>query len=115
MTSHDYTQVQKAHYLIEVRIGFGLTDTVEVLHIHQLVIIEETRVGQLEFTLLDNVGQVAKILVSPLVELTKGGAGTPLGIQLYGRHAQPNKPSEHGLFHVRVLLEGHILDDWREL
>ena len=98
-----------------MRIGFCLADTVEVLHVHQLVIIEETWVGQLEFTLLDNVRQVAKVLVSPLVELTKGGAGTPLGIQLYGRHAQPNKPSEHRLLHVGVLLEGHVLDDWREL
>ena len=43
------------------------------------------------------------------------GAGAPLRVQVHGGHPQADEAGEEGLLHVGVLLEGHVLDDGRQL
>ena len=65
-------------HLIEIGGGFTFSHTIEVLHVHQLVLIAEPRVGYLVLWPLGHMWQVAKGTVAPAVEGTEGGAGPPL-------------------------------------
>ena len=43
------------------------------------------------------------------------GSCPALGVQVHRGHAEADEPGEERLLHVGVLLEGHVLDDGREL
>ena len=89
--------------------------SIEFPHVHKLPVVPYTRVSHLVLLPVLHVGEIPQGLVAPLVELAEGGAGTPLGVKLDGGHAQTHKPGKHRLLHVGVLLEGHVLDDRRQL
>ncbi len=95
--------------------GLCLSHSVEVLNVDELVVIEHTRVGQSVLLPTEHVRKVSESLVPPLVEGAEAGASSPLAVQLCHGHAQSHKPGEHRLLHVRILLEGHVLDHWRKL
>ena len=61
-------------YLIEVRVGLGLAHPVEVVHVDQLEVKLETRVGHVILCGPVDVGQVAQLLVAPVVQ--GGDAGS---------------------------------------
>lgn len=64
---------------------------------------------------LCNIGQVLQATVPPVVQLRNAGPRTALRIQLHIRRPQPHKARKQRLIQVTVLLEGHVLHDWRQL
>ena len=76
--------------LVEIGRRFGFSDLVEILHVDQLIIVKETGVGRLKFFLLENVFQIAQILVTPVVQRAERRTGSTLCVQIDRRHAQTN-------------------------
>lgn len=87
-------------YLVEVWCWFSLTDSVEILHVDQLIVIAKPRVSNNVLWPACDVGKVPQSEVAPAIEGAEGRAGPSLCVQLDGRHSQTNKPCEHRLLHV---------------
>lgn len=58
-------------YLVEVRIGFRLPDSIEILHVDELEVVGETWVGGLKLWLTLNMRQVSKLLIAPVIQITQ--------------------------------------------
>jgi len=56
--------------LVEIRVWFRLAHTVEVVHVDELKVKEEAGVGHAVLRPKTHVRQIAKPLVSPVVQLT---------------------------------------------
>lgn len=72
-------------HLVEVRVGFRFTHTIKVLHINQLVVKRQTRIGHLELGQFLHMRQVPQMFVAPVVQVTQA-------VTQYGRQ---NNPSFH--------------------
>lgn len=57
--------------LVEVRIGFRLPDSVEILHVDELEVVGETWVGGLKLWLTLNMRQVSKLFIAPVIQITQ--------------------------------------------
>lgn len=57
--------------LVKVRVGFRFSHPIKVLHINQLEVKGQARVGYLELRKLLNVRQVSKVFIAPIVKVTK--------------------------------------------
>lgn len=57
--------------LVEVRIGFRLSNSIEILHVDELKVVGETWVGSLKLGLTLNMRQVPKLLIAPVIEITQ--------------------------------------------
>mmetsp|Transcript_13939 Transcript_13939/g.31586 ORF Transcript_13939/g.31586 Transcript_13939/m.31586 type:complete len:271 (-) Transcript_13939:13-825(-) len=99
-----------AQVLVEVRRGLGLALPVEVLHVYELVVIGEARVGIPVPALREDVREVAEVLVPPTVQVRDVGPGAALQVQIRSRRPQSHKAGVQGLVQVPVLLEGTVLD-----
>ena len=54
---------------------------------------------------VENVTQIAKAFVTPIVKAAKAGSGTTLSIQIHRGHTKPDQSRKERLFHVGKLLE----------
>ena len=57
--------------LIEVWIWLGLSYSVEVLHVDELEVVGQARVGHLKLGQLLHMGQVPQMFVAPVVQVTQ--------------------------------------------
>lgn len=64
---------------------------------------------------VEDVGEVAKRAVAPVVELGDRRARPALCGQLGVRHAEADEPCEQRLVHAGILLKGLVLDNRRQL
>lgn len=58
-------------HLVEIRIGFRFTHSVKVLHINQLVVKRQTRIGDLELRQFLHMRQVPQMFVAPVVQVAQ--------------------------------------------
>ena len=57
--------------LVEVRVGLGFSHPIEILHVNQLEVKGQARVGHLELRQLLHVRQVPQLFVAPVVQVTQ--------------------------------------------
>ena len=72
-------------YLIEVGVGFGFSNLVEISDVNELEVKEEACVGRAVLCPGADVGQVAQLLVPPVVQVAqtlKGRKSTHLSVYL---------------------------------
>ena len=69
-------------HLVEVGHGGGLPLSLVVTHVNELVIVREAGVGAEEVRSSQHVGQIAQILVSPVVQLGQARPRAPLDVQI---------------------------------
>lgn len=86
-----------------------------IFDVNQLEIVSESSVGDPVFGSGFDVLEIVQFLISPLVEGAEAGSGTTLSVQVDARDAESDDASEQRLLHVGKLLEGHVLDDGRQL
>mmetsp|Transcript_1203 Transcript_1203/g.3355 ORF Transcript_1203/g.3355 Transcript_1203/m.3355 type:complete len:220 (-) Transcript_1203:693-1352(-) len=101
--------------LKEVQFRTVLTSAFKVLHVDSLEVVPKSSVGIDKLGILDGVFKVTQTFVLPLVQCAQGRSRTTLCIKLHLRHTKADETSEEALFHVRELLERHVLDDRRKL
>ena len=58
-------------HLVEVGVGLRLSYTIEVIHIDELEVEEEARIGCSELWPAQHMGEVTKLLVAPVVKITQ--------------------------------------------
>lgn len=115
-TTHVYIErYESCTDLVEVWCWLRLPHSIEISHINELIVKPHPRVRDPVLWPLPHMRKVSKVLIAPLVELTETGSSSSLTIQLDRRNSKADKPSEHRLLHVGVLLKGHVLDHWRKL
>mmetsp|Transcript_144 Transcript_144/g.310 ORF Transcript_144/g.310 Transcript_144/m.310 type:complete len:1317 (+) Transcript_144:450-4400(+) len=101
--------------LVVVGLRRRLPNTVEVLHIDELVVVREAGVRHLVLRVCEDLGQVAEVLVAPAVEVGDLRAGAALQVQVDGGRAEAHEARVQRLVQVPVLLEGAVLDHGRQL
>lgn len=67
----DYMDKEATTDLVKVRIGFRLSDSVEILHVDELEVVGQTWVGRLKLWPTLNMRQVSKLLIAPVIQITQ--------------------------------------------
>ena len=69
--------------LVKERTWRGFSNPIEIIDVDQLEIVAESSIGFHVLFAVENVTQIAKAFVTPIVKAAKAGTSTALGVQVH--------------------------------